>query len=137
PWRTRPPTPASTTSPPSRSSHGVTDMPAVPRRVLTDSIAAAGALTAHPAAGRDGGAASAARNTAGFACTDAASGEVLAIDQLGTTVAIAGEQIAAGAELEVGSGGKLVTQDAGVTVARAVQAASADGAEFEVFIIPN
>lgn len=112
-------------------------MPAVSRSVFTDSIVAAGTITAHQAVGWDGDVASAAGNAAGFACTDAASGEVLAIDQLGTTVAIAGEQIAAGAELEVGSGGKLVTQDAGVTVARAVQAASGDGAEFEVFIIPN
>src|SRR5690606_691609 len=107
PWRTRPPTPASSTSPPSRSSNGVTDMPAVSRSVFTDSIAAAGTITAHQAVGWDGNVASAAGNVAGFACTDAASGEVLAIDQPGTTVA------------------------------RAVQAASGDGAEFEVFIIPN
>lgn len=112
-------------------------MPAVSKAIFTDTIVAAGTISEHQAIGWDGDVASAAGNIAGFACTNAVSGDALAIDQLGTAVAIAGAAVSKGAALEVGSAGKLVTQSAGVTVARAVTAASGDGAEFEVFIIPN
>lgn len=112
-------------------------MPAVSKAIFTDTIVAAGTISEHQAVGWDGDVASAAGAIAGFACTDAVSGDQLAIDQLGTAVAIAGEQLAAGAALEVGSAGKLVALDAGVKVAHAVTAAGGDGDVFEVFIIPN
>jgi hypothetical protein len=45
--------------------------------------------------------------------------------------------IAAGGEIEVGADGKGVAKAAGVTVARALDAAAADGDVIRVVLIPN
>lgn len=111
-------------------------MPATKIPVLTLSIAAAAALGEHQAVGYDGNVATAAAAMKGLAISDAALGEQVAVDVLGTSIAIAGGLIAAGAELEVGAGGKLVTKAAGVTVARALQGAAADGDLIEVMLLP-
>lgn len=112
-------------------------MPATSRSIFTDTVAAAATITEGQAVTVAGAVASSAGNAIGIACTDAVSGEQLAVDMIGTAVAIAGAAVAKGAALEVGSAGKLVTQSAGVTVARALQAAGADGDRFEVFLIAN
>jgi hypothetical protein len=111
-------------------------MPASKISLLTLTAVAAAALSEHQAVGYDGDVATAAGAMQGLAITDAALGDPVAVDVLGTSVAIAGAAVAVGAALEVGAGGKLVTKDAGVTVARALQAAAADGDLFEVMLIP-
>ena len=110
-------------------------MPASKIPLLTLSIAAAAAISEHQAVGWDGKVAVAAGGMKGLATTDAATGDQLAVDCIGTSIAIAGGAITAGAELEVGAGGKLVTKAAGIAVARAEQAASADGDLIEVFLL--
>ena len=56
---------------------------------------------------------------------------------MGTAVVTAGAAIAKDAAVEVGTAGKAVTKSTGVTVARALQAAAADGDRIEVMLIPN
>lgn len=112
-------------------------MPATKHPIYTDSIEAAAAIAENQAVGWDGNVASAVGAMKGLATHDADAGEFMAIDRLGTSIAIAGGAIAEGAELEVGAGGKLVTKAAGITVARAEQAASADGDRIEVYLLPH
>lgn len=86
------------------------------------------AAGAYPAAGA---------NAFGVTNTSAASGARVAVDVIGTTVVTAGAAIAANAYLQVGPTGKAVTRTTGVTVAQALQAASADGDRIEVLLISN
>lgn len=71
----------------------------------------------------------------GFVTTDASTGDDIAVDVLGTTIATAGAAVSDGALLEVGSAGKLITKTTGVAVARALQGA-ASNEPFEVLILP-
>jgi hypothetical protein len=79
----------------------------------------------------------AAANAFGVTNTNAAIGDRVAVDVIGTTVVTAGAPITAGAYLQVGADGKAVPRVAGVTVAQALQAASADGDRIEVLLISN
>lgn len=81
----------------------------------------------------------AAGNAVGFAdVAVAASGTLYPATVLGTSKAIAGAAIAAGALVEVHTTvSKVVTKSAGVSIGRALTAAAADGDEIEVLIIPN
>lgn len=105
--------------------------------ILTLSVAAAAAVVAETFGTLTGATASAAGNAQGVFRTDAASGEQVPLDCLGTAVVKAGGAFSAGDELEVGADGKAVVQSAGVTVARALEEATADGDRVEVFLIPN
>ena len=105
--------------------------------ILTIAIAAAVAITAERFITATGAVATAGGNAAGVATTDAAIGDYVATDVLGTSVVTAGAAIAKGAAIEVGTGGKAITKTSGVTVARALQAATADGDRIEVMLIPN
>ena len=111
-------------------------MPATKYSVLTLSIAAAAAIAENQAVGYDGNVAAAGAAMKGLAISDAAAGEQVGVDVLGTSIAIAGGAIAEGDELEVGAGGQLVTLAAGVSVARALQAAGAAGEPIEVMLLP-
>ena len=73
----------------------------------------------------------------GAAVFNAVIGDDFAVDVIGTTVVEAAGAIADGAEIEVGADAKAVTQSAGVTVARALQEAAADGDLIEVLLIAN
>lgn len=79
----------------------------------------------------------AAGNALGVARSDAAVGEMIPVDVLGTAVVTAGGAIAKDARIQVGADGKAVTLAAGKAVAVALQAAAADGDRIEVFLIPN
>lgn len=105
--------------------------------LLTLTATASGAVTAERFVGHDGALATAAGNTLGVAATDAADGEDYPADVIGTTVVEAGGAIAKGGAIEVGAGSKAVAQSAGVTVARALEAAGADGDKIEVLLIAN
>lgn len=112
-------------------------MAASSKSVLTLGVIAAAAITQGRAVTAAGAVASAAGNAAGIAETDAAIGARVPYTALGTGLATAGAAVAVGAPLEVGAAGKLVTRSAGVTVARALSAAVADGDQIEVLLIPN
>lgn len=80
----------------------------------------------------------AAGNAVGFAPVGGVSGERVQVEVVGTTKAIAGAAIAAGALVEVGTTvTKVVTKSAGVSIGRALTAAAADGDVIEVLILPN
>ncbi len=107
--------------------------------ILALTVVANGAQSAHRFVGADLAEAVAAANAFGVTRTDAADGETVAVDVLGTAIVEAGGAIAAGAGVEVGANGKAVTKSLGVTVARLAPgaSASADGDLVEVVLIPN
>lgn len=98
---------------------------------------ATAAIEANRFMGFTGAVAAAAGTAAGLTYMKAKANEQVAVTMLGVAVAVAGGAIADGAELEVGNDGKAVTRNAGKTVAWALEAASADGDELSVFIVPN
>lgn len=112
-------------------------MPASKRAILTLSVLAAAAITEFRAISHTGTVPASGEAALGFSTTDAASGEMVAADMLGTTIATAGAAIVQGALVQVGTSGKVITKDAGIAVGRALQAASADGDNIEIFLIPN
>ncbi|WP_368565499.1 DUF2190 domain-containing protein [Pseudoxanthomonas sp. UTMC 1351] len=106
--------------------------------LLTLSIAAAAALPAERFLGPNAQLAAAASHAIGVTVSQVTiAGELIPYDVLGTTVVTAGAPIAAEALLEVGADGKAVPLAAGIAVARAKQAATADGDRIEVLLLPN
>jgi hypothetical protein len=103
--------------------------------ILTLSIVAAGAITERQAIGHDGDVAGAGEAIFGLATSDAASGEQVAVDVLGTGIGTAGATVTAGQALEVGTSGQLIPLDAGIQVGRALTGGGA-GAAIEVLLIP-
>lgn len=80
----------------------------------------------------------AAGNAIGFATVATATGARAPVCVGTTALAVAGAAIAEGALLEVHTTvTKVVTRSAGVSIARALQAAAADGDVIEVMPIPN
>ena len=112
-------------------------MPASSVPILTLTVVAAAALSEHQAVGYDGNVAGAGLTMQGVASYDAVTGDKVAVDVAGTAVAIAGAAVAVGADLEVNASGQLITQSAGVSVGRALQAASAAGDLFEIMLLPK
>lgn len=100
-------------------------------------VTAGATITAGRAVTAAGAVASAAGNALGIAQTDAATGDLVPVNVIGTAVATAGAAIAVGAAVEVGSAGKVVTKSAGVTIGRALTAAAADGDQVEILLIAN
>jgi len=105
--------------------------------IFTLSVVAAGAITKHRFVTHGNTQAGAAANTLGVARTAAAPNEGLTVDVIGTAVVEAGAAIAAGAAIETDATGRAVTKAAGVTVGRALQAATAAGDFIEVLLIQN
>lgn len=105
--------------------------------VLALSVMASAAITANRFVTGAGVTATAAGRALGVARSDAADAEVFPADVIGTAVVEASAAIAVDAEIEVAASGKAVTKAAGVTVARALEAAGADGDFIEVLLIAN
>lgn len=84
-----------------------------------------------------GGVAAAGGTAAGPAYVKGAANDYVAVTVLGVAVAEAGAAISAGAELQVGADGKVITRTTGKTVAWAMEDAAADGDELSVFLVPN
>lgn len=103
--------------------------------VLTLTVLTTAVINECQAVGYDGAVAGAGAAMRGLAATDAADGDHLAVDVLGTGIAIAGETIAEGVALEVGASGRLVVKDSGALVARALTAGQS-GERIEVLLIP-
>lgn len=84
-----------------------------------------------------GAQAGAGANALGVSEFSAASGEVFPAVALGTAIVEAGAAFLVGAALQADADGKAITKDAGATLARALQAATAAGDLVEAVIIPN
>ena len=104
---------------------------------LVLSVAASAALTAKRAVTIAGAVPSAGATSLGIAQTDGAIGDMVPVNVQGTAVATAGAAIAKGALVEVGTGGKVITKDTGISVGRALSAAAADGDDVEVLLLGN
>ncbi len=111
-------------------------MPATNISLLSLSVAAAVAMTEGLAYGQDGNLAPDAGKMFGLATTDGEIADQVTLDVLGTGIGIAGGVVAKDADLEL-LNGKLITKAAGVVVARALQAAAADGDKIEVLLLPS
>jgi hypothetical protein len=106
--------------------------------VLTLTIKSTGAIAKKRAvtyAGAQAGAAVAILGIADYGAT--AAGEYVTVDVQGTSIATSGAAVALGAALETDASGRLVTKSAGVTVARALEAATAADQNFEVLLLSN
>lgn len=106
--------------------------------ILSLSVTSSGANSANCAITPVYDAAAAGENTLGICRSDAADGEQVTVDVLGTTIAKAGASCSVGDSLKVTTGGKLIPwATSGAKVAIALEAAAADGDLIEVLLIPN
>ncbi len=106
-------------------------------KVLTLSVVAAAALVQHRAVTAAGALPAAGGRCLGVTDYPAAIGERVSVGALGTVIAEAGAAFAIDAALELDAAGRFITRTAGVTVARALGAATAVGQRVEVLLIPN
>lgn len=100
-------------------------------------VTAAAALTSNRFVTYAGAVPAAGASVLGVANSDAASGEDVPVIVRDTAIVEAGEEIALGAAVETSNTGKALTKDTGVTVGRALQAATGDGHKIEVMLLPN
>lgn len=106
--------------------------------LLTKSFTAAGTLAQYQPVKADGTAAVAAGNAIGSANIHAVSGDLYPVVVMGTCLMVAGGAIAAGALVEVHTTvTQVVTKSAGISIGRALSAASGAGDFVEVLLIPN
>ena len=107
--------------------------------IFTVPVKAAAAIAAQTFVSPAAGVAAAGGNALGVAKTDAAVGDALAVDVLGTAVVVAGAAIPAGSAVEADASGRAVPQNAGKTLGRLKpsQSAAALGDLVEVILIPN
>lgn len=107
--------------------------------LLTLTVQASGAVTAHRFVTPVRDQAVAGENAIGVAQSDAADGDQFPVDVLGTTLVESGAAIAEGALIESDASGRAITQSAGATLARLAPGASASAAGdlVEVVLIPN
>lgn len=66
-----------------------------------------------------------------------AAGQDVTVDVIGTSIATSGAAFAVGTALETDASGRLITRSAGVTVARALEAATAADQLIEVLLLAN
>lgn len=105
--------------------------------VLTLAVVAAASLAAERFVGADGNYPAAGGAAFGVTNTSGANGDRVPVDVMGTSIATAGDVIDEDDLLQVGTDGKLVPHTTGVAVAKALQAAGADGERFDVLLLPN
>ncbi len=108
-------------------------MQSIPLLSLT-AIAVA-AIPAHRFVGWNNQLAAAQAASRGVSRFDAAPDDALTVDVIGTSLVEAGEAIPVGAAIEVGANGVAMVKAAGITVARALEAAVVPGQVFEVLLI--
>lgn len=102
--------------------------------LLTLTRTAAAVLTMGQLVSTTGAVATAGARALGATTIDAAIGDPISVDVIGTTILVADGAITDGAELEVGTAGKAKVKSAGVVVAIAQQAA-ASGTKFEALLV--
>lgn len=108
--------------------------------IMALTVTATAALTAGRGVTTAGALPAAGGAIAGFARTDAAVGDNVAVDVLGVAEVETGGAIAAGAAVEVDAQGRVVTAGAGQKVGRMAPlqaAATAAGQRVEIVLIPH
>ncbi len=107
--------------------------------ILTLTVTAASALTAARFVGPDGNPAPAGGNALGVARSDAAAGEQVGVDVLGTAVVESAGALAAGSAVEVSADGRAAALNTGVAVGRLApgESATAAGEMVEILLLPN
>lgn len=100
-------------------------------------VTASVAIAANTFVSATGATAAAAGNALGVATFNAAIGQVVTCNVIGTATVIAGAAIAKGDAVEVGATGFAITKATGVTVGRALNATAAAGEFVEVLLIAN
>lgn len=108
--------------------------------LLTLTVTAAAALSAHRGVTGGGAVPAAAAAVVGFTRTSGNIGDLVPVDCLGTTMAEAGAAIAVNAAVEVDNLGRVITLAAGTKVGRMAPgqaAAGAAGALVEIIFIPH
>jgi hypothetical protein len=103
--------------------------------ILSLSVKLTADAKAHTFVSYLGGAPSAANPPLGVAQYDGDAGDMITLDVIGTAKMLAGGAIAVGDAIEAGANGKGVKKNAGAAVARALEAAKADGDIVEVFLL--
>lgn len=112
-------------------------MAAAANKLLTLSVVATAALAQYRAVTGTGAVPAAGARCLGFTDTAADVGQRVSVGVLGTTIAEAGAAFAADTALELDAQGRVITKTTGVTVGRAIGAASAAGQMVEILLIPN
>lgn len=92
--------------------------------LLALTIKASAALSAHTFATATGAVAAAAGDAHGVTLADAAIGDLVAVDVLGTTIVKVAADVAAGDRVEVGAGGGITPLADGIPVGRVMEAGS-------------
>jgi hypothetical protein len=106
--------------------------------LLSLSITAVGAIVANRFVTPAQDQAVADENTLGVARSNAAGGELVTVDVLGTAVVEAGAAISKGATVKSNAAGKAITwATSGAKVGIALEAAAGDGSFIEVLLIQN
>lgn len=107
--------------------------------LLALTMTASGAITGQRFVTPAGAVAGAGVNAQGVAQTDAAIGDKLTVDVLGTAVVETGAAIAAGALVECDATGRAITKNTGITLGRLApgEVSTALGQFVEVILIPN
>lgn len=105
--------------------------------ILSLPVKATAAITGNRFVDITGAHATAAAYALGVAQYDAAIGDTVPVDALGTAVVEAAGIINAGGLIEVGADGKATAKAAGVSVARALEGSGGAGEFIEVALLPN
>lgn len=105
--------------------------------ILTLAVIAGAVLAAERFVEADGTYPTAGGAVFGVTNTDAAIGERVSTDVIGTTIVVAGDDFPVDSLLQVDAAGKVVPLTTGVAVAKAMQASTADGDRVEVLLLPN
>lgn len=106
--------------------------------ILTLGLVATGTIAQYQPVQATGAPATAAGNAVGFARIGGSAGDRVPVTVQGTSIAIAGGAITAGSLVEVGATvTQVVTKSAGVSIGRALTAATQAGDQIEVLILPN
>jgi hypothetical protein len=105
--------------------------------VMAHSVVAVAATLSNRAITGLGTAPAAGARVLGFTKFQAAAGERVTVDVLGSTIAEVGAAIAIDALVEVDAQGRVITRTTGVAVGRALQSASGAGQMVEVLLFPN
>lgn len=111
-------------------------MSAQKKSILTLTLAATAVLTKYNPVTIAGAIAAAGTAAIGFVTEDAAIGDNIAVDVLGTTIAIPSAGITAGVAVEVAASGKVVTATTGVPIGIALHTGVADQ-PFEILLTPG
>lgn len=105
--------------------------------ILAITLTASAAVTAERLVSYAGAVSVAGAAGPGVVRQTAASGELVTVDVLGTSIVASGAAVAVGDAVESDASGRAIPKTTGVTRGRALTAATAADQRIEVLLIPN